>query len=136
MKENLSKKPSGRPTRKSVGVRDKLLIINKDPAREYRLVSTDPNRLFHMKQLGYRIEEAAKHIPEGLRTDQALLTDNAVPVGGGQSHVLMSIDKDWYDDAQREKAEHLESLEAGLKPNSSDGQYGKIAFSSSGKEPT
>lgn len=136
MKEPISKKPSGRPTRKSVGVRDKLLIINKDPDRVYRLVNTDPNRLFEMKQMGYRIEEAAKHIPEGLRTDQALLTDNAVPVGGGQSHVLMSIDKDWYEDAQKEKAEHLESIEAGLKPNSSDGQYGKIAFSSSGKEPT
>lgn len=135
MNEAISKKPSGRPTRKPVGVRDKLLVINKDPSREYRLVSTDPNRLFEMKQMGYRVEEAAKHIPEGLRTDQALLTDNSIPVGGGQSHVLMSIDREWYDQAQKEKAEHVASLEAGLNPNTSDGQYGKVSISSSKKEP-
>jgi hypothetical protein len=85
--------------------------------------------------MGYRVEEAHKHIPTGLRTDQALLTDNSIPVGGGQSHVLMSIDKDWYSQAQAEKAEYTKSLEAGLNPNTSDGQYGKITVSSTGKEP-
>jgi hypothetical protein len=112
MKEQISKKPSGRPSRKSVGVRDKLLIINKDPTREYRVVSSDPRRIYE------------------------LTTDNSIPVGGGQSHVLMSIDKEWYHEGQKEKEEQNQALEAGLSPKLSDGQYGKITIGSTTKEPT
>ncbi len=133
MTEKISKKPSGRPTRKSVGVRDKLVIINKDPDRVYRVVSSDPRRLYELEAMGYRIEKAADHTPKGLRTDQAALTDNSIPVGGGQNHVLVSIDKEWYEDAQREKAEHAAALEAGLNPNLSDGQYGTVKVGASTK---
>jgi len=136
MKEQISKKPSGRPSRKSVGVRDKLLIINKDPTREYRVVSSDPRRIYELEQLGYRIETASDHLPKGLRTDQPLTTDNSIPVGGGQSHVLMSIDKEWYHEGQKEKEEQNQALEAGLSPKLSDGQYGKITIGSTTKEPT
>lgn len=135
MTEPISKAPRGRKTRKSVGVRDKLLIINKDPNKVYRLVNPDPARLYELQERGYEIEQMKDHVPAGLRTDSPLLTDNAIPVGGGQSHVLMSIDKEWYEEDQREKAAMADKLEEGLRPNTSDGQYGKLQLATTRKEP-
>jgi hypothetical protein len=126
--ENLaSKKPRGRPVRQKVGVKDKLLIINKDPNKVYRLVNSDPTRIYEMQQLGYEIDTLSEHIPQGLRASAPSLTDNALPVGGGQTQVLMSIDKEEYELSQKEKQEYVDELELGLKPNVSDGQYGSIS---------
>jgi len=128
VKEQTSK-PSGRPKRKSVGARDRLLIINKDQDKEYRLVNATPDRVYQMEQLGYKVEKIANHLPPSLRADQTTPTDNAIPVGGGQNQVLMSLDKDWYKEAQQEKEDQIRAQEAAIKPKPSDGDYGKIDIS-------
>lgn len=125
-----SKKPRGRPVRQRVGMKDKLLIINKDPNKMYRLVNTDPARIYEMQQMGYEIVKLADHVPSGLRASAPTLTDNTLPVGNGQTQVLMAIDKEEYELNQKDKQEYVSELEAGLKPNVSDGQYGSISIKS------
>lgn len=122
------KKLKGSPARQRVGVKDRLLIINRDPSKEYRLVNSDPARIYQMQQLGYEIEPIADHIPQGLRAALPSTTDNALPVGGGQSQVLMSIPKEFYEEIQKEKAKEVNALEEGMKPNKSEGQYGSITI--------
>lgn len=133
MKETSTKSRVARPKRKSVGVRDRLQIINKDPSKEYRLVNADPARIFELEQLGYEVVNIANHLPKGQRLDSTKQPDNSIPVGGGQTQILMAIDKDLYEEGQRDKEEQAAELEASLRPNLSDGQYGKISISS-GKE--
>ena len=125
-----SKGRAARVKRKSVGVRDELQIINRDPNKVYRLVDNDPQRLYELQERGYVIESASNHTPKGLRTDQPLLTDNSIPVGGGKSHVLMSISREWCEEDQQEKEKINKRQEAGLKPQPSDGQYGTLDISS------
>lgn len=129
-KEVVSKAPRGN-IRKKVGTRDRLLFINLDPNRVYRLVSSDPSYLYEMEQLGYKIEDLSKHVPQGLRVSQPTSMDNMLPVGGNERHVLMSIDKESYEETQKEKQQHVNKIEAGIKPNSNDGQYGSVVISTS-----
>jgi hypothetical protein len=126
VKEATSKSPSGRLKRKSGAARDRLVITNKDPDRVYRIISSDPSRIHEFEQMGYRIENIADHLPKGLRTDQGSTADNSLPVGAGRNHILVSLDKDEYDAAQKDKAEHVDSTEAAMKPNISEGQYGHV----------
>lgn len=126
-KEVVSKRPRGQK-RQSVSRKDRLLIINKDPNKVYRLVDADASRLFELQNMGYTVEQMSDHVPPGLRASNPTLVDNSLPVGGGKNQVLVSIPKEDYDAAQADKEAELKELEAGLKPNLSDGQYGKISI--------
>jgi hypothetical protein len=130
----IQKSRVARPTRKSVGARDRLQIINRDPNKEYRLVSTEDSRIYQMRGLGYEVVNIADHLPTGLRLDNSTATDNCIPVGGGQKQVLMAIDKDLYLEGIKEKEEENRKREAGLHPNLSDGQYGKITLSTKAED--
>lgn len=124
----VSKKPKTRPVRQKVGVKDKLVIINRDPSKVYRLVDSDPARIYAMQSQGYEIVPLENHVPKGLRASNASAMDNALPVGGGQYQVLMCIDREEYEENQRMKAAEVDELERGMKPDVSDGQYGSISI--------
>lgn len=121
------RKPSGRPQRKPIGIRNRLEIINKDPDRVYRLVDTDPGRIEQLAQQGYRIEQKDEHVPQGLRLDQGKDVDNLVHVGGGKKQVLMSQDKaDWEEDQRLKQVDHDAKLEGLKQIERSEGFYGTI----------
>jgi hypothetical protein len=126
MKESTSKAPSGRPQRKRVTSRNRLDIINKDPDKVYRLIDNDPARIYQFQQMGYEIQDVKQHLPGAERVDAALIADNSIPVGGGKRQVLVAINKDWYEEDQREKQKSVDESEAALKPKTSDGFYGDI----------
>lgn len=128
MKETISKAPSGRPARKPVGARNKLEILNKDPHKAYRLIDSDPARIHQFLSAGYEIEDLKAHLPGSqLRVDSPGVVDNALAVGGGARHVLVSIDRELYDADQRAKQVYLDETEEAIsKPKTSDGQYGTV----------
>jgi hypothetical protein len=131
-KDIAPKEPRGRKVRQRVGVKDRLMIINKDPGKVYRLVNADPARIYQMQQLGYEIEQISNHVPQGLRASLSTTTDNAIPVGGGQTQVLMSTPRELYEEGQQEKEQAVKEIEAGLKPKASEGQYGSIKIENKG----
>lgn len=129
-KESIAKAPSGRPKRKSVGIRNRLEIINKDPDRVYRLIDADPARIYQFDQTGYRVETIKDHLPGAERIDSNLIMDNSIPVGGGKRQVLVSIDKDWYEEDQRAKMAAVDETEEAIKntPTTTEGFYGKVTI--------
>lgn len=129
MKEQ-SKQPSGRPVRKPVGARNRLEIINKEPGREYRLIDSDPARVHQFTEAGYRVEQIKDFLPGANRLSQDSTLDNSIPVGGGSKQILVSIEREFYEQDQKAKEEHVKATEAGIKPNTSDGFYGKVSIES------
>ena len=128
--EKVTTKAPVRPKRKPVGMRNRLSFINTDPARAYRIIDATPERIAQFEDAGYRIENIKDHILGGQRTDIATPTDNSIPVGGGKRQILVSIDKDLYDEDQAEKQRAVDAKEAGIKPQTSEGQYGEVKVSS------
>ena len=50
-------------------------------------------------------------------------------VGGGQKQVLMSIEKEFFDEDQNAKQLKLDQIEESMKPKISEGMYGDIIIS-------
>lgn len=123
--EKVETKPTAkdRPKRKRVGARDRLSWTNLDPARAYRIIDMTPERLAAFEEGGWRIEQIKNHIAGGQRTDVATPTDNAISVGGTKKQVLVSIEREWYEEDQAEKQrEGPDAKEAGiLKQAQSEG---------------
>jgi len=105
METKVTPKPtaSERPKRKRVGARDRLSWTNLDPERSYRIIDATPERLAAFEEGGWRIEQIKDHIRGGQRTDVATPTDNSISVGGTKKQVLVSINKEWYEEDQAEK---------------------------------
>jgi hypothetical protein len=110
--------------RRPVGLANRLEIINKDPGREYRLVDALPHRMYQFEQAGWRLEDLSEHVPGYKRVDNPTSVDNALMVGAGQQQVLMSIEKELYEEDQAAKRARNKELEDSLKPKNSDGMYG------------
>lgn len=117
-----STSPSGRPRRKPVNYRSGFVIEKKDPSRVYRLINADPGRYAKFESSGWRRENLVEHLPGYDRLQDARLIDNAIHVGGGQKQILISIEKEFYDEDQENKAEEVNNREAAIKPQNS-GDY-------------
>jgi len=126
MKEPIAKAPSGRPVRQPVGTTNRLEIINKDPDRVYRLIDSSPSRLSQFERAGYRVENVNEHIP-GLRISVPNPTDNTLHVGGGKQQILVSIEKEFYEEDQRAKRKRTLDMEEAMK-TPSEGFYGKVTI--------
>lgn len=116
--------PATPRVRRPLSKSQRLEIINQDPGRVYRLVNMDPSRIYRFEQAGWRVEDVSAHLPRSERVDNPTITDNAISVGGGQRQVLMSIEKEFYDEDQAAKRDRQAELEKSLKPRNSDGMYG------------
>ena len=121
-------RPKRKGTRKGVGARDKFAIINKDPEKSYRLINADNDRIQEFEDSGWTVERIKDHLRGGLRADNPAPTDNTLAVGGGQRQVLVSIEKEFYDEDQETKAKLADAKEAGIKANISEGQYGEVTI--------
>lgn len=117
-------RPATPRVRRPLSKSNRLEIINQEPDRVYRMVNLDSTRIWRFEQAGWRVEDLAKHLPVSERVSLPALTDNAISVGGGQKQVLMSIERELYDEDQAAKLERQRELERSLKPKNSDGMYG------------
>lgn len=128
--KTVNKAPSGRPNRKPVGFRNRLTVYDKDPSREYRWVNVNMDggsRVSIMEDAGYRKEAKSKIRAESGRVDATSLgAYETAPGGNGDTLILMSIDKSWYDEDQLEKQKRVDELEQSQK-RIPDGFYGKIS---------
>lgn len=119
--------PSGRPRRKPVNYRSGFVIENKDPSREYRLINAEPGRLMVFENAGWQREDLSKHLPGYDRLQDAKLIDNQLHVGAGQKQVLVSIEKEYFNEDQANKQELVDQREAATKPQNS-GEYVNAKF--------
>ncbi len=116
--------PATPRVRRPLGRSNRLEIINQDPNRVYRLVNLDANRIYRFEQAGWRVENIDEHVGKSERVALPTTTDNAIMVGGGHKQVLMSIEKEFFDEDQAAKRSRQAELEKSLKPRNSDGMYG------------
>lgn len=115
--------------RRPVGTANRLEFVNLDPDRKYRLVNAEPARIHIFEMAGYRIENLEDHLPGYTRLDTASALDNVLQVGGGQKQILMSIEKEYFDEDQDSKQRKLDEIEESMKPKISEGMYGDIIIS-------
>ena len=131
--EKVETKPTAtdRPKRKRVGARDRLAFTNLDPNRQYRIIDMTPERLAEFEDAGYRIEDIKSYMRGGQRTDVATPMDNAISVGGTKKQVLVSIERELYEEDQAVKQrEGPDAREAGIKQQAQEaGLTGEVKLS-------
>jgi len=124
-KEDTKSKAPVRPKRRPVATRQRLEVLNLDPNRSYRLIDATSDRIQMFEDAGYKIEPIKEHLRGGQRTDTPSAVDNAIAVGGGKKQILVSIEKEFYEEDQKAKSDMIDAREAGIKgPN--EGQYGQV----------
>ncbi len=125
----MSKVETKRVQRKKVnGVRNVLNVSGKDPEYHYRIVNDLGDRVVNLKDQGYEVvTDSSVRIGER-RVANPTQEGSVVSasVGGGVKGVLMRIRKDWYEEDQQAKAEHINQMEGSMKQKASEGMYGKI----------
>lgn len=131
MKEAIVKAPSGRPTRKPVGYRDRLRTQNTDPNYVYRWVNANldqGDRVNILKEAGYETAPAGVHRVTNGRVDDSKEPGSVevIPGGQGDKLVLMRQKREYYEEDQAEKQKRVQSLEAHQR-KTPDGFYGKIS---------
>lgn len=129
MEKTTNTKAPVRPKRKPVGTRQRLQFINQSPDRAYRLIDATPERIQAFEDAGYKIEQVKDYMVGGQRVDLPSIEDNAVSVGGGKKQILVSIEREFYEEDQADKQRVVDSKEAGIKSNPSEGQYGEVKLS-------
>lgn len=106
-----------RPKRATVVPVGPLHVTDKDPERVYRHVTDKNSRIAQFEQNGWVVESADKHQVGDRRLDNKQSPGSAAryPVGLGDHAVLMSIDKDWYEEDQKAKAERVDATEQTIR---------------------
>lgn len=131
-KDTVSKAPSGRPKRTPVGYRNRFEVANKDPNRVYRLVNDTEGRIAEFEAAGYRVEQQSniKLGAQRIEGKGSLGSEASIPVGGGTRGVLMSIEKEYYDEDQAVKVQAQKEKLAALNVlKDVKEQYGKVDLS-------
>lgn len=113
--------------------RNRQFVKGKDPNYEYRFVNDEDDRLSIMKERGWEVvvdkdiqigdKRVADPTSEG--------TPRTISGGGGLTQYLMRIPKDWYEEDQAVKREHIQRLEDSIKPTKeqrADGFYGEVSI--------
>lgn len=133
-KELISKAPSGRVKRQPVGGRNRLTVQGKDPNYVYRIVNDEEDRIARFQEGGYELvpDEAVKVGDNRANKTSSEGTIKQLSVGGGRKAYVMRIRKDWYEEDQKAKQDHVTSVEATTKQKALDGRYGSVSI---GKNP-
>lgn len=113
-----------RKPRRPVGVTNRLDVVNQDPGRVYRIINNDPARLAQFDAAEYRVENVTEHMPGARKGTKGSNIDNVFHAGGGQTQVLVSVDKELYDEDQALKQAKVDATEAQIKNKSADGLQG------------
>ncbi len=126
----MTKEASARPVRVPLNTRDRLKITNQDPGFVYRWVNDVEDRVASFEEAGYEIVDYRQHKAGSTRRlDVGQTGDNTVSMGGGTKAVLMRQRKEDYNQDQKAKQDHLDSLERTIKNPSLEGSYGEIKIS-------
>jgi hypothetical protein len=128
--DNLANKR--KPRRLSInGTRNVLTVSGKEPGFEYRIVNDDGDRVSQFEDMGYEVVKDSS-IKVGDRRIANPTKEGSpiqISVGGGQKAYLMRIRKDWYDEAQEDKAKQVDEMEKGmLKDTKNSADYGSITL--------
>jgi hypothetical protein len=131
------KATSVRPKRTPVGLRPRLAVFGKDPNFEYRIVNDTPGNVSLMKQNGWQLCTNDEIDVGNFRTEQATevgsLASMVVDSGTGMKAYVMKISKDEYQEIQDAYDREARAMEETLRPNTNDGEYGKISIDRSGR---
>lgn len=126
----MAKQAKNRPDRIPVGdrSRDILTVRNKNPDKEYRWVNDVDGRVQRFVEGGWEpVTDDSVTIGERtVDTSKAPGSVKEKSVGGGKKGVLMAIDKDLYDEDQRNKVKRIEEMETAMKQEVLKDRYGKL----------
>lgn len=115
-KEAIVKSPSGRVRRTPVGLRNKLTVQGKDANFEYRFVNDKDSRIAEFQDAGWELVDATDVKVGDRRVDTASSegSKTQIPVGNDTKAFLMRIKKEWYQEDQAAKQEHVNQVEQGM----------------------
>lgn len=129
-KQLTTKRPSGRPSRRSLAKRSRLDVKNRDPNYVYRIVNAnlerDPERVQDFIDLGYEIvprQETGQVGDKRVDDPSALGSAGQISVGQGTKAVVMRIPREWYEEDQKTKQDEINRVESQQK-NKAD--YGSL----------
>lgn len=116
-----------RPKRTSHnGRQDVLFVEGKEADMEYRIVNDTPGRVAQMTSMGWELADGDEKLISA--KDDTKDDDKRKFVGGDTNAVLMRMPKDWYEEYQKEKQQHVDRIEktASKTPDGIKGGYGKV----------
>jgi len=119
-----------RPKRESInGRQDVLTVEGKEDDMEYRIVNDTPGRVAKLKSMGWEVADGGEKLISAM--DDTNDSDKRKHVGDGKNAVLMRMPKDWYEDYQKEKQQHVDRLEKSTQktPDGIQGGYGEVKIS-------
>mgnify|MGYP003442099930 FL=1 len=130
-KEAIAKAPSGRVQRTPIGTRNILTVKGKDPAYAYRYVNDIDERVAQFQEAGYELvlDEAAQSGDKRVNAASSLGSSKAVSVGQGTKAYLMRIKREWFEEDQARKLNHVADVERATKEKALDGTYGELKVS-------
>ena len=117
-----------RKTRSSTNGRNDVLVVeNKDPKFEYRVVNDTPGRVAQMENRDWEIASGdEKLISTFDNSDDDSGSVKRKHVGGGASGILMRIRKDWFKEDQAEKARMADRMEQSTQQHDLQNGYGNV----------
>ena len=120
-----------RKTRKPLteGFADRISIKGKDPAYEYFLATDKPGRVDALIERGYQVvtdkETTVGSSRIGLPTSEG--TARTMAVGGGETGVLMKIQRDWYEEDQAFKRKKAHDTVSQINKDARENaEYGSV----------
>jgi hypothetical protein len=119
--ETTQEKPKAKRQRKPVGFSNRLEILNADSNRSYRLINNDPARLAQFEQAGYRVEDVKTYMYQANPGTKGASVDNVFHAGGGQKQVLVSIERELWEEDQAAKQAKIDATESQMKRKTADG---------------
>lgn len=121
-----------RVSRKALFQRGPQAILgDKNPDYHYRFVNDTGSRIANFKAAGYElVAEEDLIVGDNRVSDPSDLgSGKRVVSNDGTTSYLMRIKKEWYDEDQAAKAEHIKETEQAMKQEASQGMYGGIKLS-------
>jgi len=131
LKEAIAKAPAGRVQRTPIGKRNILTVAGKDANYQYRIINDSGDRVQEFLEAGYELvkEDSVKVGDKRVNKASAEGSVSQISVGQGQKAFVVRIKKEWYDEDQRAKQDHVDVQENSTKSKALDGTYGKLEIS-------
>lgn len=124
---------STRVTRKPLFQRGPQSISgDKDPNYHYRFVNDTGSRLTNFQQAGYEfVSDTELTVGDSRVSDpSAIDSRKSVISNDGTTSYLMKIKKEFYEEDQAAKADHIAEQESAMTADASQGMYGKVDLNS------
>jgi len=133
IKDPIAKAPESRVKRTPIGTRSVLTVAGKDANYVYRIINDSGDRVQDFLEAGYELVkgDSVKVGDKKVNKTSSEGSVSQVSVGQGQKAFVVRIKKEWYEEDQAAKQEHVDRLEASTKAKALDGTYGKLEITRS-----